>query len=72
MAYTPELDLFTTRIVRRIAWAMSAPMTVALPLIIMWASLFLDAHEICRSCRAPVECENCPFNSKEDSECTTK
>ncbi len=31
MAYTPELDLSTVRILRRIAWAMNVPMTVSLP-----------------------------------------
>lgn len=62
MAYTPEFDLATVRIVRRIAWAMNVPMTVALPSIIQWIATRLDPGKMCSSCRSPVGCGECPFN----------
>lgn len=63
MAYTPELDLSTVRILRRIAWAMNVPMTVALPALIAWVAIHLDSHKVCNACRAPLDCGECPFRT---------
>lgn len=72
MAYTPELDLPTVRILRRIAWAMNEPMTVALPSIIQWVATRLDRQKICSSCRAPADCKECPFNTQGASNTPSK
>jgi hypothetical protein len=61
MAYTPELDLESVRTLRRIAWAMKEPMTVALPSIVGLVAARLDARMVCGSCKDPRECEQCPF-----------
>jgi len=68
MAYTPELSLYHSRILRRIAWAVGTPMTKAHARLIDEAAVFLSTSTlICNRCRDRSLCSPkteapCPFS----------
>lgn len=62
MAYTPELELRYSRILRRIAWALDCTMGKAQTEIIEWVARNLDSNKICNKCRDKTKCEECLFN----------
>jgi hypothetical protein len=62
MAYTPEFSQQEAGIVRRIAWAMGVPMTVAYREIIQLAVKHMGRKRICVACRDQSFCQQCPFN----------
>lgn len=64
MAYTPELKLETSRLLRRIAWGLGLPMTKALSRIIQHAVRERDYCRICEKCRDKSHCETCLFKGK--------
>ena len=62
MAYTPELSLYHSRILRRIAWALKKPMTHAHAVIVDAAAHCLsESTLICTSCKDKSLCADCPF-----------
>ena len=61
MAYTPELDETGSAALRRIAWALDAPMTRALDMIISHMGRLLDGRRICEKCRDKSKCQDCLF-----------
>lgn len=64
MAYTPELHLDHSRILRRIAWALDTPMTKAMQEIFTWLPKVLDQHIICAKCRDKTRCKSCAFQGE--------
>ncbi len=62
MAYTPELKLEQSQILRRIAWAMNIPMTRAMSEIFTWLPRVMDKDMVCAGCRDKTLCGSCPFN----------
>jgi len=66
MAYTPELSQDYSGALRRIAWAMDLPMTVALEEVIFQIAKEVDPKIVCRACRDNGFCDRCLFNGKED------
>ena len=64
MAYTPELDLYHSATLRRIAWAMDVPMTKAIGEVFDYLGSTLDYKKICSACRDKSKCHSCPFNKK--------
>ena len=64
MAYTPELSLRHSGILRRIAWAYEVPMTKAIEGIIEHTSRYIDARKVCTACRDRSFCEWCIFKDK--------
>jgi hypothetical protein len=62
MAYTPELDQVHSGILRRIAWALSVPMTTAIQTVIRSAATAIVSPEkACTACRDNSFCDRCPF-----------
>jgi hypothetical protein len=61
MAYTPELSSRYSGILRRIAWAYGIPMTQAIEGILEHTCKYMDAKNICETCRDRSFCEDCPF-----------
>jgi hypothetical protein len=64
MAYTPELSQQQSCTLRRIAWALSIPMTKAMNTIFNYVSKVVDNNKICKSCRDNTKCDDCVFNQK--------
>ena len=64
MAYTPELSLRHSGILRRIAWAYEVPMTRAIEGILEQTSKYIDGKKVCEACRDNSFCEECPFEGK--------
>jgi hypothetical protein len=62
MAYTPQLSYDSSCTLRRIAWALDVPMTVAIELIFEHLPLILDNEKICQCCRDRTRCDRCSFN----------
>ena len=62
MAYTPQLSFDSSCTLRRIAWALDVPMTVAIELIFEHLPLILDQQKICERCRDRTRCDRCSFN----------
>jgi len=61
MAYTPELDQ-VHGILRRIAWALSVPMTTAIKRVIRTgATGIVSPEKACTACRDNGFCDRCPF-----------
>ena len=65
MAYTPELNQDYSGALRRIAWAMDLPMTVALEEVIFQIAREVDHDLICKACRDNSFCDQCLFNGKD-------
>jgi hypothetical protein len=60
MAYTPELTLKSSAVLRRIAWALRKPMTRTIEEIMEYMTRVLCSEKVCESCR-DKRCETCPF-----------
>jgi len=65
MAYTPEFSQRESAIVRRIAWAMGVPMTLAQSEIIELVAKHLNQALVCPACKDNTFCGECPFEAKE-------
>ena len=65
MAYTPELSQRHSGALRRIAWALGIPMTMAMEFIFDHAGQMLDGKRICDACRDRSRCCDCVFNHKQ-------
>jgi hypothetical protein len=62
MAYTPELDQVHSGILRRIAWALSVPMTTAIQTVMKKAATAIVSPEkACAACKDNSFCDRCPF-----------
>ena len=64
MAYTPELSLRHSGILRRIAWAYGVPMIRAIEGILEQTSKYIDGRKVCGACRDNSFCEFCLFREK--------
>jgi hypothetical protein len=62
MAYTPELSLEASQILRRIAWGLDKPMTVTLEIVVKNITMFLDPKQVCGKCRDNSICQKCIFS----------
>ena len=67
MAYTPELSLRHSGILRRIAWAYGVPMTRAIEGVLEQTSKYIDGRKVCGACRDNSFCEGCPFEGKTEN-----
>jgi len=61
MAYTPELNQKNSAILRRIAWALNIPMTMAMEEVFIHLCKAIDKTLICPSCRDKTRCDECGF-----------
>ena len=68
MAYTPEVDKKHSAALRRIAWALGAPMTVAIKEVIAVIPSLIDKEEVCPKCRDNTSCEGCLFHNIDNEE----
>ena len=64
MAYTPELNLEYSGLLRRIAWAYGIPMTKAIKGVLEYSTRFMDWKKVCKACRDNSFCEFCLFKEK--------
>ena len=62
MAYTPELTYRSSCTLRRIAWALDAPMTKTIEVILEHMPNILDRDKVCKLCKDKSRCEDCIFN----------
>jgi recombinational DNA repair protein RecR len=62
MAYTPELSMEASCTLRRIAWALNAPMTKAIERVFEHLPKILDHEKICQGCRDKSKCSYCAFS----------
>lgn len=62
MAYTPELEQKHSCTLRRIAWALDLPMTMAIQVVFEYLGKRLDAYKICLKCKDKSRCADCAFN----------
>jgi hypothetical protein len=63
MAYTPELSYQSSCTLRRIAWALDVPMTVAIEMVFEAMPRLLDQMRICEACKDKTKCHACVFVS---------
>jgi len=70
MAYTPELSRQSSGTLRRIAWALDVPMTVAMEMVFEAVPRMLDRKRICGACRDKTKCHECAFNRLNRKEVT--
>jgi len=63
MAYTPELTYQDSCTLRRIAWALNLPMTRTINKVFEYLPNILDRKLVCDECRDKSKCEECAFNS---------
>jgi len=61
MAYTPELSLKSSGMLRRVAWAAKAPMTRAMEDLIKLLPAVFDSAKVCAACRDKSFCQSCGF-----------
>ena len=61
MAYTPELSMESSRILRRISWALGVPMTKGIEFVFEYLPKILDKEKICQGCRDKSKCTGCTF-----------
>jgi hypothetical protein len=62
MAYTPELSDQASCTLRRIAWALSLPMTKAIEGVFEHMPTILDKNKVCQGCGDRTRCGDCAFN----------
>ena len=65
MAYTPELSLGSSSTLRRLAWALEIPMTVAIEEVFAFLPTIVSSEKVCARCKDKTRCEGCAFNNKE-------
>lgn len=68
MAYTPELSMKSSSMLRRISWALDVPMTKAIEKVFEYLPAILDSEKVCQACRDKSRCSNCGFNSTEQNQ----
>jgi hypothetical protein len=61
MAYTPELSQRHSCTLRRIAWALNKPMTIAIEDVFEYVGLIIDRYRVCQACRDKTKCSDCIF-----------
>lgn len=61
MAYTPELSQKYSCTLRRIAWALDLPMTVAIKIVLDYATNAIANVKVCEKCRDKTRCHECAF-----------
>ena len=66
MAYTPELNLEYSGLLRRIAWAYGITMTKAIKGILEYSAKYMDPQMVCESCRDRTFCEFCLFKDMKE------
>ena len=68
MAYTPELSLESSRILRRISWALGVPMTKGIEYVFEYLPKILDREKVCQGCRDKSKCSGCAFGLKDQNQ----
>jgi len=68
MAYTPELSMQSSRILRRISWSLGVPMTKGIEIIFDYLPQILDRNKVCQGCRDKSKCSECAFNNQSQNE----
>ena len=61
MAYTPELNQKYSCTLRRIAWALEVPMTVAIEMVLDHVTTEIEGAKVCAKCRDKSRCNQCSF-----------
>lgn len=61
MAYTPELSQQDSATLRRIAWALGMPMTMAMEQVMEEAARRIDPRKVCEACKDKTQCSTCVF-----------
>jgi len=64
MAYTPELSLKYSGMLRRVAWAANVPMTKALEDLVRLLPVVFNAGKVCAACKDVTFCQSCGFAHK--------
>lgn len=64
MAYTPELTQKKSGVLRRIAWALEIPMTVAIEEVVDYVSRIMDRKKVCDACMDTSFCDRCSFKKR--------
>lgn len=64
MAYTPELSMEYSRILRRIAWSLGKPMTQTMEIVVKNITMFIDRKKVCSKCKDNSICEECVFSAQ--------
>ena len=64
MAYTPELSLRYSGMLRRVAWAANVPMTKALEDLVRLLPVVFNAGKVCAACKDVTFCQSCGFAQK--------
>jgi len=59
--YTPKLSAEASDAIRRLAWSMDKPMTVAVIKLIMALPAIIDPSKICLACKDKTGCNGCIF-----------
>jgi hypothetical protein len=68
MAYTPELSIRSSRILRRISWALDVPMTKGIEFVFEYLPKILDSEKVCQGCRDKSKCSYCAFSVKNQNQ----
>jgi hypothetical protein len=68
MAYSPDLSYQSSCTLRRIAWALEIPMTVALEEMIQYMAKILDSGFVCNNCLDNSKCKYCGFHRKSENQ----
>ena len=63
MAYTPELSMESSRILRRIAWSLEKPMTQTMEIVVKNITTSIDRKKVCSSCKDNSICKECIFSA---------
>ena len=61
MAYTPELSLQGSSILRRIAWSLNLPMTRTIEVMVEQYAKTMDSYTVCGACKDKTKCSECLF-----------
>ncbi len=64
MAYCPDLSFQSSCILRRIAWVLDIPMTLALEEVLHYMTKIIDSSIICKKCLDKSKCKHCGFHLK--------
>jgi hypothetical protein len=64
MAYTPELSQQYSCTLRRIAWALDEPMTIAIKMVLDHTVKSIESAKVCEKCRDKTRCNECAFYKK--------
>lgn len=64
MAYTPELSMESSRILRRIAWSLEKPMTQTMEIVVKNITMSIDRKKVCSKCRDNSICHECIFSAQ--------